>query len=584
MKLSDCGGFSPSWRVAAVFDSHTCPAAMADTVEYGALESAPVEHEPDSKKYRRSRVAYWIMILLGAGLLLPWNAVVSVVDYFKVVYPGFAIEFYLGMFYIYPQLPVLAVMVKWGDRVSFTIRIACCFILMAVVLALIPVTTKVLSSEVSRYVTLGCVFVSGLATAVLQSSIFGFASQFPPIYNQAIMAGQGVAGVGACVMRILTKLVLTDVTASAMVYFFMSSFILVLCTVAYFWLLRLPFTQYHLERSKGFASPGRASPAADDVEGGTRSKRRRSSAKKRRPKKRSPILSAGDGTAESSPLLGGGVKSGGAGSINSDERSPVLGAAPAGGAVPAVDTLRLARQVSDESSVTSTDEMSVGEGHTLQSRVTLRWLANKPDGVQVSTPLPTVVGDSDGSVSSDDDSVADESACQNYTKIVKSIWPFALTEVLIFIMTFSVFPGEISVIPYQGTIKALDFLGETWWSIVLITCFNVFDLCGRSGAAAATIWTEKTILIPALLRFALIWLFVVVAYKPGGFFSDIFSLVMVAVFAITNGHVASVGMMHAPSRVGPHDRERAGFLMSLFLQLGIFVGSQTALVVQNLRP
>ncbi len=44
----------------------------------------------------------------------------------------------------------------------------------------------------------------GVATAVLQSSIFGFASMFPPIYSQAVMSGQGFAGIVASVLRIVT--------------------------------------------------------------------------------------------------------------------------------------------------------------------------------------------------------------------------------------------------------------------------------------------------------------------------------------------------------------------------------------------
>jgi hypothetical protein len=49
------------------------------------------------------------------------------------------------------------------------------------------------------------VFFIGVATAVLQSSVFGFASMFPPIYSQAVMSGQGFAGIIASVLRIVTK-------------------------------------------------------------------------------------------------------------------------------------------------------------------------------------------------------------------------------------------------------------------------------------------------------------------------------------------------------------------------------------------
>lgn len=39
-----------------------------------------------ARKHRHSRAAYWIMCLLGAGLLLPWNAVVNAVDFFDSLY------------------------------------------------------------------------------------------------------------------------------------------------------------------------------------------------------------------------------------------------------------------------------------------------------------------------------------------------------------------------------------------------------------------------------------------------------------------------------------------------------------------
>ena len=43
--------------------------------------------------------------------------------------------------------------------------------------------------------TVGMLAASGLAAALVQSGIFGLAGRFPPLYTQAIMSGQGIAGV-----------------------------------------------------------------------------------------------------------------------------------------------------------------------------------------------------------------------------------------------------------------------------------------------------------------------------------------------------------------------------------------------------
>ena len=146
----------------------------------------------------------------------------------------------------------------------------------------------------------------GVATAVLQSSIFGFASMFPPIYSQAVMSGQGFAGIVASVLRIVTLVcgvfppcppcrdgrglwtqgwngggmwgaqhstvqvpspTLCDVcvarvpvtvvwqaaipsatTAAALVYFILGCSVMVLCVFGYLALLRSDFAKHHLKK------------------------------------------------------------------------------------------------------------------------------------------------------------------------------------------------------------------------------------------------------------------------------------------------------------------------------------------------
>lgn len=58
-----------------------------------------------------NRAAYWIMMLLGVGLLLPWNVALNSLDYMGHNY-SFNLSYYVTLAYVYPQLPLLAVMVK----------------------------------------------------------------------------------------------------------------------------------------------------------------------------------------------------------------------------------------------------------------------------------------------------------------------------------------------------------------------------------------------------------------------------------------------------------------------------------------
>ncbi len=50
------------------------------------------------------------------------------------------------------------------------------------------------------------VVLCGASVAYLQSGVFGVVSMFPPIYTQAVMSGQGLAGAIVAISQILTRL------------------------------------------------------------------------------------------------------------------------------------------------------------------------------------------------------------------------------------------------------------------------------------------------------------------------------------------------------------------------------------------
>ena len=56
-------------------------------VREGDTSSSALASSPSSEPRDERDVAYWSCFALGAGLLFPWNAYISAVDYFASLYP-----------------------------------------------------------------------------------------------------------------------------------------------------------------------------------------------------------------------------------------------------------------------------------------------------------------------------------------------------------------------------------------------------------------------------------------------------------------------------------------------------------------
>ncbi len=66
------------------------------------------------------------MMLLGVGLLLPWNVCLNSLDYMGHNYPHFSLSYYITLAYVYPQLPMLLLMVKVRSPCASGLPLAAC--------------------------------------------------------------------------------------------------------------------------------------------------------------------------------------------------------------------------------------------------------------------------------------------------------------------------------------------------------------------------------------------------------------------------------------------------------------------------
>jgi len=157
---------------------------------------------------------------------------------------------------------------------------------------------------------------------------------------------------------------------------------------------------------------------------------------------------------------------------------------------------------------------------------------------------------------------------------------------LTFIVTFVVFPGvAASWSPQSGVFKGE--LGQAWYTTCVMGTFQVFDVIGRSSTGymvSMGLMTETRLWIPAWTRLLFVPIFIVLQRSPGLIpvpYQDFVELAVMALFALTNGWVATMGMMYGPQRVkDPAEQHTVGIFLGLGTVIGIFLGSLLALLTQ----
>jgi len=171
----------------------------------------------------------------------------------------------------------------------------------------------------------------------------------------------------------------------------------------------------------------------------------------------------------------------------------------------------------------------------------------------------------------------DEIHTSTIGKIYSDCGIMALQVFLCFTITFVVFPGTTLATRF-------DFLGDSnrdkaWFSVLMVTIFNLFDTIGRFAGGSIQIFSEKTVFFLTVSRLVFIPLFVLIqldSHPLWIFSSDWFRILNMAVFSITNGYNSTLTMIFGPSLAKEPDKERAGLIMSFHLVGGIFFGSLIA--------
>ncbi|XP_057761462.1 equilibrative nucleotide transporter 8 isoform X1 [Arachis stenosperma] len=223
------------------------------------MEAVKVSIDQDERR-DTCRVAYIIHFLLGAGNLLPWNALITAVDYFAYLYPTKHIEKVFSVAYMISSVLVLLMMMSWGgwSRTTLRLRMNVGYSMFVMSLMVPPVidwassSTKLEDRPSGAYgLTVAAVVICGLADGLVGGSLIGSAGKLPKQYMQAVFAGTASSGIIISVLRIITKASLPQtpkgLQISAHLYFMVATVFLLCCIIFSNLQYKLPVMQEYYQ-------------------------------------------------------------------------------------------------------------------------------------------------------------------------------------------------------------------------------------------------------------------------------------------------------------------------------------------------
>lgn len=198
------------------------------------------------QRAQEERVACVLFALVGIGYLFPFSALTQPVDYWKMLFPDYNIEFAITSVFMYSNLAFLAVIVLFCGSPWYTGRIVGGFLGQLVVLAFIPTSYFFLSTEAANAVAvLGGTAAASIATAFIDSSTIALVSQFPLRVQESFQLGVGLSTLIGSLYRDITKLAFPadELLASSLIYFYTGALTIAFCILAYFKVMKLQLTK-----------------------------------------------------------------------------------------------------------------------------------------------------------------------------------------------------------------------------------------------------------------------------------------------------------------------------------------------------
>lgn len=210
-----------------------------------------VKDEGDLDKYK---LVYWIYFIYGIAMLLPWNVFITASEYFARRFAGTPYEEtfqnYFSTYSTITNLVTFAFILWIQNRSSFKLNSFIPIFINTLVFGILAITVETdLGGPEYFWFIMVLIVLTGATSSFFQNSVFSEASQLPPIYLQAVLSGQGIAGVIVAISSILSAIAGTtdntpdeaSISRSAFLYFLSAFIITTAALVGRVVVVKLPF-------------------------------------------------------------------------------------------------------------------------------------------------------------------------------------------------------------------------------------------------------------------------------------------------------------------------------------------------------
>lgn len=224
--------------------------------------------QADEQSRKGRTLGYLVCWLLGNGCLFSWNSLLTIQDYFLVVFDGYHPARVFTLVYQPFALGTILFLTYYEARINTRLRLITGYSLFFIFILLIPILDIATHGRGGIGPFVGtCVFIAGFgfSDAFVQGGMFGEVSFMDPSYVQAFSAGLAASGAITSGLRLICKASFPNTTAglrnSALVFFFISAFFEFICIFLYAYVFpRLTCVKYY--RAKA-ASEGSLTVTAD---------------------------------------------------------------------------------------------------------------------------------------------------------------------------------------------------------------------------------------------------------------------------------------------------------------------------------
>ncbi|KAL2341970.1 hypothetical protein Fmac_009910 [Flemingia macrophylla] len=218
-----------------------------------------------------------ICFVLGIGSLVSWNSMLTIGDYYYILFPKYHPSRVLTLVYQPFAIGTIITLAYYESKINTRIRNLAGFSLFFVSTFLVIVVDLATSGKggIGAYIGI-CVLAAcfGIADAQVEGGMVGDLCFMCPEFIQSYLAGLAASGALISILRILTKAAFeksnNGLRKGAILFLAISTFIELVCIFLYaIWFTKLPIVKYY--RSKA-ALEGSKTVSADLAAAGIRTK------------------------------------------------------------------------------------------------------------------------------------------------------------------------------------------------------------------------------------------------------------------------------------------------------------------------